>query len=172
FHTRINGSGISINNPGYIKINNEIISYSAISGDGKSITVYERGIGSTNAVAHADESIVECYNLDGIPLIEINKTHEGITSPTLDTYDIATTSIANLGINAGGGNVIASQNIPYEILVPQLQTLTLPKTLVSARVNTITGTSINDGQTVTQNSFVNNGIFDDILLSQDNYFTS
>lgn len=172
FHTRINGSGIGTSNPGYIKIEDEIISYSAISGGGKTITVYERGVGGTTAVAHADESIVECYNLDGIPLTEINKTHAGITSPTLDSYDITTSSIATLGIISGGNTAIASQNIPYEILVPQLQYFALPKTSVNARVNTVSGTSINDGQTVLQNSFVNNGLFDDILLSEDNYFTT
>lgn len=172
FHTRINGSGIGTSNTGYIKINDEIMSYSGISGDGKTITVYERGVAGTTAVAHADESIVQCYNLDGIPLTEINKTHSAILTPTLDSYDIPTSSIATLGINSGGNSVIASQNIPYEILVPQLQAFTLPKTLVTARVNTISGTSINDGETVLQNSFVNDGIFDDVLLSSDNYFTT
>ena len=172
FHTRINGSGIGPSNPGYIKIEDEIISYSAISGGGKTITVYERGVAGTTAVSHSDESIVECYNLDGIPLTEINKTHDAISNPTLDSYDITTSSIATLGIISGGSTAIASQNIPYEILVPQLQYLVLPKTTVSSRVNTISGTSINDGQSILQNSFVNDGLFSDILLSDDNYFTS
>jgi hypothetical protein len=172
FHTRINGGNVGTSNTGFIKIGNEIISYSGISGDGKTITVYERGVGSTTAVAHADESVVECYNLDGIPLTEINKTHTGITTPTLDSYDIPTTSIATLGINSGGDNVVATQNIQFEILAPQLQTLVMPKTSVQARVNTVSGTSINDGETVTQNSFVNDGLFSDILLSDDNYFES
>ena len=170
FHTRINGGTVGTSNVGFIKIGNEIISYSAISGDGKTITVYERGVGSTTAVAHADETVVNCYNLDGIPLTEINKTHVGISSPTLDTYDITTSSIATLGINAGGSNVIASQNIQYEILAPQLQTMLLPKTTINARVNTVSGTSINDGASALQNSFVNDGLFSDVLLQEDNYF--
>jgi len=170
FHQRISGGSVGTSNPGYIKIENEIISYSAISGDGKTITVYERGVGSTTAAAHADESIVECYNLDGIPLTEINKTHIGISSPTLDSYDVTTTSISSRGINAGGINVVATQNIQYEILAPQLQTLIMPNTSINARVNTVSGSSINDGETSTQNSFVNDGLFNDILLEDDNYF--
>jgi hypothetical protein len=172
FHSRINGGAIGTSNVGYLKIESEIISYSSISGDGKTITVYERGVDGTTAVAHSDESICKCYNLDGIPLVEINKTHIAISSPTLDSYDISTTSIGTLGINSGGPNIVATQNIQYEILVPQIQTLLLPKTQVSARVNTVSGTSINDGATTTQNSFVNDGLYDDILLKSDNYFTS
>ena len=172
FHTRINGGAVGTSNVGYIKIGDEIISYSAISGDGKTITVYERGVDGTTAVAHTDETPVLCYNLDGIPLVEINKTHNGISSPTLDSYDITTTSIATLGINSGGSNIIATQNIQYEILRPQLQTMLLPNTTINARVNTVSGTSINDGETALQNSFVNDGLFSDILMGSDNYFYS
>ena len=172
FHKLINGGAISATNLGYIKIDDEIMSYSAISSNGKTITVNERGLDGTTAASHVDESVVECYNLDGIPLIEINKTHTAIQSPTLDTYDLSTSSIARLGIKSGGSKTVATQNIQYEILVPQIQKLLLPKTDMTARVNTITGTSINDGTTMAQNSFSNTGAFLDINLDQDNYFTS
>ena len=172
FHKLINGAAISTTNLGYIKIDDEIISYSAISANGKTITYNERGLDGTTAASHVDESVVECYNLDGIPLIEINKTHTAISSPTLDSYDLATSSIGKLGIKSGGSNSIASQNIQYEVLVPQIQKLLLPKTTMTARVNTITGTSINDGATMSQNSFSNTGAFLDVNLDQDNYFTS
>ena len=102
FHTIINGGIVTASNVGYIKIGNEIISYSGISNDGKTITVNERGVGSTTAVSHLDESVVECYNLDGIPLTEINKTHESLSDPTLDSYYLPTTSLGRLGIKSGG----------------------------------------------------------------------
>ena len=172
FHKLINGAAISSTNLGYIKIDDEIMSYSAISANGKTITVNERGLDGTTAASHVDESVVECYNLDGIPLIELNKTHTAIQSPTLDTYDLATSSIARLGIKSGGMKAVATQNIQYEILVPQIQKLLLPKTDMTARVNTITGTSINDGVTMSQNSFSNTGAFLDVNLDEDNYFTS
>ena len=44
----------------------------------------------------------------------------------------------------------------------------LPKTDITARINTISGTSINDGSTLSQASFANDGVFSDIILSQDN----
>ena len=124
---------------------------------------------SGKPVAHADDTVVKCYNLDGIPLIELNKTHSGILNPSLDSYDLQTSSIARLGIRSGGAGVIATQNVQYEILVPQIQRMLLPKTDMTARVQTITGTSINDGQTLSQNSFSNTGESYDVNLSEDNY---
>ena len=176
FHTTINGNVISSTVKGYARIisdaGTEIVSYTAISSDFKTITVSERGLDGTTAVSHVDESVVECYNLDGIPLIEINKTHTGILNPTLDSYEIATSSIAKLGIRSGGIGVVATQNIQYDILVPQIERMLLPQTNVTARINGISGTSINDGATRLQESFANDGIFSDIILSEDNALLS
>ena len=169
FHKIINGGAIGVSNVGYIKIGDEIMSYSAISSDNKTITINERGLASTTAVTHADESIVECYNLDGIPLTEINKTHTGILNPTLDSYELSTSSIARLGIVGGGSMMYATQNIQYNVLRPSIEKMLLPKTDVTARINTISGTSINDGTTLSQASFANDGVFSDIILGQDNY---
>ena len=170
FHTTINGGTVGTSNVGYIKIDNEIISYAALSNDGKTITAYERGVNGTNAVTHADDSIVECYNLDGIPLIELNKTHSSVLTPSLDTYELSTTSIAKLGIKSGGSNIEASQNIQYEVMTPQIQKVLLPKTTIDGAVNTISGTSINDGQSLAQNSFANTGEFFDVVLNDYNEF--
>ena len=172
FHTIINGASISSTNKGYVRIistaGTEVVSYTAISSDFQTITVSERGLDGTTAVSHVDESVVECYNLDGIPLIEINKTHTGVLNPTLDTYEISTSSIARLGIRSGGALAIATQNVQYDILVPQVERMLLPETGITARINGITGTSINDGTTRLQESFSNDGVFSDIILSEDN----
>ena len=172
FHTIINGAAVSASNLGFLKIHKEIMSYSGITNNGKTITINERGIDGTTAVSHADETMVHCYNLDGIPLPEINKTHEAILTPTIDSYDVATSSLGRLGIKSGGGNIVATQNIQYEVMSPNIQRLLLPKTNVTGRVNTITGTSINDSTNLSQNSFSNTGEFYDILLNNDNYFNS
>ena len=168
FHKTINGVAISASNVGYIKINSEVMSYSAISNDGKTITAHERGLDGTTAASHADESIVECYNIDGVPLTEVNKTHTGIQAPTLDSYELVTTSIARLGIKGGGTNMYATQNIQYETLVPQIEKMLLPNTEINASINVISGTSINDGITAPEASFANDGVFSDIILSEDN----
>ena len=140
----INGVVISDSNPGYLKIGDEIIKYSGISNDGKTITVATsgRGAAETTAVAHAVDDIVECYNLDGIPLTELNKTHTSISCPWLDTYMLHTTSIASGGIRAGGGLVYATQNVQFETLTPQVSVMDLPETTIAARINTTSATSI------------------------------
>ena len=130
----------------------------------------ERGLDDTTAASHGEETEVQCYNLDGIPLTEINKTHTGVTNPTLDSYELATTSIAKVGIQNGGDDVEATQNIQFEILVPQIESMLLPKTTVTAQFNGISGTSIDDGSTLSQSSFSNDGIYRDITLSEDNQF--
>jgi len=172
FHQIINGAAISSTNKGYARVisnaGTEIVSYTAISSDFKTMTVAERGLDGTTAVSHVDESVVECYNLDGIPLIEINKTHTTLSNPTLDTYELATSSIARLGIKSGGANAVATQNVQYDILVPQIERMLLPQTNVTARVNIISGSSINNGAQINQESFANDGVFSDIILSEDN----
>ena len=180
FHTTINGANVGTDNVGYIKLYKEsegledtvgeIVSYSAISSDGKTITLVERGLDDTTAASHGEETEVQCYNLDGIPLTEINKTHTSVTNPTLDSYELTTTSIAKVGIQNGGDDVEATQNVQFEILVPQIESMLLPKTTVTAQFNGISGTSINDGSTLSQSSFSNDGIYRDITLSEDNEF--
>ena len=171
FHRYINGQPISSSNPGYIKLLDEIMAYEAISEDGRTITIKEGGRGQnfTTAVEHiAFEEDVECYNLDGIPLTEINKIHTQIANPTLDSYELITTSVANVGIDGGGIGVNATQNIQFETLTPQIQTMTLPGTEIVSRFNGITGTSINDSTTL-ESSFVNDRRFVTVIPNTMNY---
>ena len=175
FHTIINGTGIGNLNPGFIKIGTEIIKYSAISTSGQTITVATSGRGSNSTAEqeHPSGTVVECYNLDGIPLTEINKVHTSISCPWLDTYMLHVDSVATNGIRAGGTGVIASQNVQYETLTPTVSTMNLPETNILARVNTTTGTSIGDGSTtIDQASFVNNGTYEDVVLNEQNRFYS
>lgn len=178
FHKKINGLAIDDTNPGYIRIDKEIIAYTAISNDGFTITVKTsggRGANQTVAASHAEGAIVECYNLDGIPLIEINKTHEGILNPTLDSYELLTTSVANIGIVSGtnlstlySSTEVASatQNIPFEVITPNITSVILPKTSIISKINTLTGSSI--ANYASESSFVNDGNFIDIILNDSN----
>ena len=175
FHTQVNGQAIGNLNPGYLMIGSEIIQYSAISSDGKVITVATSGRGSNTTADqdHPTGSQVFCYNFDGIPLTEINKVHDSIGDPWMDHYLLNTTSVANNGIRGGGINAIASQNFQFETLRPSVANLVFPETSIVARVNTTSGTSVGDGTTVVdQASFVNNGTYYDITLNTENYFTT
>ena len=173
FHDIVNGAAISASNPGYLMIGDEIIQYSAIALDGKSITVATggRGANSTTEVAHASGDVVKCYNLDGIPLIDINKTHTSISCPWLDTYMLHITGVATNGIRGGGENIWASQNTQFETLTPNISTMDLPETGITTTVNTTSATSIGDGSTsVDQASFVNDGTYVPITLNNMNFF--
>jgi len=188
FHKIVDGATISATNPGYIKISTlivgagaeipvadsnlfatqEIIPYSAISADGKTITLTTRTPASSS---FAEGSIVECYNLDGIPLTKINKTHTEISSPTLDTYRLKVDAVATNGIVGGGYGATATQNVQFDLLTPQFAKVAFPETSINARAQIITGTSIGNGTTaVDQESFVNDGQFLDLSLDAANYF--
>ena len=180
FHTIINGEPISSSNSGYIILRDpeipeqhfEIIEYNAISSDGKILTLPagSRGQAGTQALVHSSSSIVECYNLDGIPLTEINKLHTSIGSPSIDSYKIGVTSVSTSGITSGGANVTATQNIQFEQVYPQLQMTVYPETDISTRLNAVSGTSIQDGNNVEQASFINDGVYYDVTPNEDNYF--
>ena len=178
FHKVVKGQNVSDANPGYIKIGNELIKYSSISSDGKTITVATSGRGSENTeeVTHASGSIVQCYNLDGIPLIDINKTHTSLECPWIDTYMIQVSGVATSGIRAGGNQVYASQNVQFETLTPTVSTMNMPETNITARINTTSATSVGDGggeggtSPRDQSSFVNDGSYIPITLNDLNIF--
>ena len=173
FHTVVNGAAISNTNPGYLKIGSEIIKYSTVSNDGKTITVATSGRGaeSTTEATHASGATVECYNLDGIPLTDLNKTHTSVSCPWLDTYMLHTTGVANEGIRSGGNLVFATQNVQFETLTPSISVMDMPETLITASVNTTSATSIGDGSTsVDQASFVNDGKYVPVTLNDLNQF--
>ena len=170
FHTIVDGLPIGDDNPGYIKIDDEIMAYSAIGNDGTTITIKTggRGQNGTVAVAHTEGSFIACYNLDGIPLTEINKTHTGILNPTLDSYDLQCDSVSSSGIKAGGTVATATQNIAFEYITPSVQVVQQSKTSIISRINTISGSSINNGNT-TEASFVNDGQYVPVSLNNLNY---
>jgi hypothetical protein len=180
FHNIIGGAAIGNLNPGYLKIGDEIIQYSSISSNGQVITVATSGRGSngTADVEHPSGTVVECYNLDGIPLVEINKVHSSIECPWIDTYMLAVDHVATNGIRGGGAEVWGTQNVQFECLTPTVSTMQLPETEVIARVNTTTATSVGDGggeggsSPRDQSSFINSGQYYDVVLNEENSFTS
>ena len=176
FHAIIGGAPIGDLNPGFLKIDDEIIKYSAISATGQVITVASsgRGANGTADVEHPSGSVVECYNLDGIPLVEINKVHTSIECPWIDSFMLRVDHVATNGIRGGGSHVWSSQNVQFESFTPTISTMILPETEITARINTTTATSVGSGggegasQPRDQNSFINNGQYLDIVLNELN----
>ena len=190
FHTTIGGSAASSSNPGFIRIlgaaedgsEDEIIAYSGLSGiNNKQVNFITNGrnhtgtSGSSTGKSHASGAIVECYNFDGIPLTKINKTHssgvQSINSP--HSYNLQISGVnAGTGIQGGGGNIVASQNVPWDVLTPQIQSQIEPRTSMVARVQGTSGTSCGPfpSGSSAETSFVKDSDFQDVTIGEENYF--
>ena len=190
FHQTIGGSAASSSNPGFIRIlgtaedgsEDEIIAYSGLSGtNDKIINFITNGrnhngtSGSATGKAHAAGAIVECYNFDGIPLTRINKTHssgiQSINSP--HSYNLQISGVnAGTGVQGGGSNMVASQNIPWDVLTPQIQSQLEPRTSMVARVQGTSATSCGPfpAGTSAETSFIKDSDFQDVTIGEENYF--
>tara|TARA_B100000287_G_scaffold400384_1_gene419553 strand:- start:3815 stop:11296 length:7482 start_codon:yes stop_codon:yes gene_type:complete len=174
--------GVGTTNYGYLKIGEEILSYESASGSVIGIT--SRSIDSTTAKNYLAGTLVYKYELDGVSLRRINKTHNlddvTIADPiTFDSYNIKL-DMGSSGLGrstgesfpilytsktktAGGSEVTATQNIPFELIRPAIQNMTVPGTNISAQMRTISGASL-DG---TETPFEDQG-FETVTLGENN----
>jgi len=186
---------VSDTNPGFLKIGDEIIAYEKINNGSPDWVVDIVGhnsgsvsgrnwdpitnSGAASGSSHAIETDVQCYNLAGIPLTKINGTHHTSTFGGLTTlnsphkYRLNITGVkAHKTLTAGGDNVTISQNIPWDVLTPSIQTQVQPGCSISARALGTSGTSAGpfpSGYTP-EASFVKDTTFRDVTLNDINYF--
>ncbi len=156
---------VAATNPGYIVIEDEIISYTGVANN--QLIGITRGIDGTRSFTYPSGTIVRKYELNGVSLRRINKEHflqdASAENPIgLDYYHIKLdmssngtnrsvgTSFPKLYINetkSCGGNLInATQNIQFEAVRPIVQTMVLPSTNISATIKTTTATSISGNE--------------------------
>ena len=131
--------------------------------------------------------------MGGVSLRRINKTHNlsdvTVSYPlTYDSYnvklDMSTSGIArtdgvsfprlylNQSKSAGGVQARATQNMPFEIIYPNVQNITVPGTSLTGELRTVSGSSLGDGSGEgIQIPFVNQG-FEPINLNRTNYLDS
>ena len=88
--------------------------------------------------AHSDETSIELYQINGVPLTEINATHTAIDNIGIDSYTInlsTTPSVSGTSGDAevGGINVHASENYRFEVMQTALSVLELPNTTLLQR---------------------------------------
>ena len=152
----------------FVKIGDEIIKYTAISGSTVSSAV--RGQNSTTAVAHSAGATVEFYMLHGVPLTEINKTHTALGNIGIDSYTVTLSTTPQISGGSttaqnGGDKVVASENAMMDTGNTQLGHLKLPKTNIETSIRPMTATSASGAQS----SFVNTLAADafDIDLDQN-----
>ena len=177
--------GVGTTNPGYLLIGNEIISYTSTSSG----SIGGQIVRGSNPINYATGTPVYKYELSGVSLRRINKTHNlsDITtanSITFDSYTIKLDTSSNTGIarstssgypilylnqtkSAGGYNIKASQNMPFEIITPMIQNVTVTGTSLSSEIRTISASSISGNEI----PFIDTG-FDNITLNQVNYLDS
>ena len=176
--------GVGTTNPGYLLIGGEVIEYTSASGGVISGNI----IRGTNPTNHPIGSPVYKYELNGVSLRRINKTHNlndvTVVDPiTFDSYhiklDTSSSGIgrsvgtsfpvlyANQTKSTGGHNIKATQNIPFEIITPNIHNLTVQGTSLSAEVRTITGSSISGNEI----PFTDIG-FEPITINAPNYLDS
>jgi hypothetical protein len=178
--------GVGTTNPGYLLIGDEVISYTQVSGNtiGGIITRNVSGFKRD----YSTGSLVYKYELGGVSLRRINKTHylqdTTVSDPiSFDSYNIKLDMSSN-GVDrstdigypklytnktrfAGGNNIKATQNIPFEIISPMVQNTTVTGTKLDGKIRTITGQSLS-GEEV---PYQNNG-FENVSLNKSNYLNS
>jgi hypothetical protein len=180
------GLPVNANNPGYLLIENEIVKYEGI-GDGV-ISSITRGQDSTIPVNYSVGTLVYKYELDGVSLRRINKSHD-ISDYDIqaDSYYIEIDRTSNgtsrntdgtipnspqlsftSGGTYGGINVRGSKNIQFDSIQPLYTIITpAPVTNVSASIRSVSGTSISGSEA----SFQDLG-FESVLLNQMNKLSS
>jgi hypothetical protein len=190
--------GVGTTNPGYLLIQDEIISYTQVSGNTIGGTITRIFSPTTNVPGEISISLfkrdypagtlVYKYELGGVSLRRINKTHNLQDSTisdsiSFDSYNIKVNTALD-GIDrssdsgypklymnktrfAGGNNIKATQNIPFEIISPMIQNTTVSGTKLDGKIRTITGQSISGSEIPYQNSG-----FENISINKSNYLSS
>ena len=159
--------GISVQT-GEALIGDEIVSYTVGIGQ----LTLTRGKFNSNATTHPEGSLIQTYEVGGMPLVGINTTHTIPTNTTLvnssniDNYylDVNVLGISTRTDNQqlcftnekgiGGPEVKISQNHQFSSITPQFNCITPGSvTRVNASLRTVSGTSANG----TEVSFIDQG---------------
>ena len=140
------------------------------------------------SITHPSGTPVYKYELGGVSLRRINTSHylgdATILNPiSFDSYYLKVKMDSNgidrsvgksypkLYLNqsrsCGGSNIRATQNIPYEIITPNVQNTTVTGTSISAELRTVSGSSVSGAEI----PFIDNG-FETITLNKTNYLDS
>ena len=172
---------------GYLKVNNEIIFYNAItagSGGAGTLGIGTRGIDSSLTRKHNISDKVYPYELNGISLTRINAQHNLPSDTALknkrdfDTYHLQisrgsrTSGDNQLSFTdenmVGGSGASATKNIQFNRVDPQLSVLTPGETTsISAQIRTVSATSAGGSEV----SFTDQG-YENVELNNVNELTT
>ena len=138
------------NNLWYIKIDDEIMTYTTISTN--AVSGLSRGVDSTTAATHVDGATVFLYQANKIPFTEINKTHTALANIEIDSYTVSldTTPVTDgsAGITEfGGTSVTATENAMMDYMQTIIGAMELQNVFISAKAITTSATSPGGTQT-------------------------
>ena len=180
------GVGVGTTNPGYAKIGKEIVSYTGVANN--TLTGITRGIDNSQVTSHSVSDLVYKYELDGVSLRRINRTHNlgDVTKANpigLDYYNVKIDmDDTDYGIDrsagtvfgsryfetnakAGGTNAKGTYNLPFNLMIPKINTIEPKGTDVVIQARTISETSISGGEA----SYVDKG-YTEVTNFRKNYF--
>ena len=175
--TTFEGADVSASNPGYIVVNEEIIEYTSVTTNALNLST--RGIDQSIVRNHASGDLIYKYELNGVSLRRINNSHSMPTNAILqaareiDVYHLEfdrsdkSSGDTQLSFNdestLGGSNCRATQNIQYNEIIPQFNTISPENTSISATLRTVSGTSSGGSEA----SFVDQG-YEAVALNEVN----
>jgi hypothetical protein len=144
----------------FIKIDNEVMKYTTISGN--SVSVITRGQDGTTAATHADGATVELYQIHKVPLTEVNKTHTSISNIGMESYTVTlstTPVISGTGSAENGGGIVAvTENNMMDAGKSLIGKLEFPNAKLSAKIQSTTATSRSGSQTSFIKSSLSNAV--------------
>ena len=177
---------VSAQNPGYLIIGTEVISYTNVSSGAIQGSIV-RSISGTASNYPAGTPVYK-YELNGISLRRINTTHDTqdvtVTDPfNFNYYNVKIDTSTN-GVNrsnsltyptlyikqtksSGGTNVFSTQNIPFEVITPIVQNVTVQGTSISAEMRSVSASSISGNEL----PFTDQG-YEIISINKPNYVSS
>ena len=165
--TTFEGQPVSSANTGYLKIGKEIISYVGFNTTAKQITIENRAVDSSLKSNHKKDDLVSTYQFNDVSLLKINTTHDiNSRTRTFDSYFVKiadTNKSFKFSKRGGGNNLKISQNIPFEIVNPQVTSILPTGASLSGRIKTTSGTSISGSEA----SFNDEG-FENVALNKIN----
>jgi hypothetical protein len=186
------GSG----NPGYILINDEIIQYTSVNTSNNTLGGILRAIDTTKLNLHKQNDLVFKYEFNKVSLRRINRTHTVKAPIEIDSYHIHL-NMSSGGVNRtvdnnitgpklffnstkSGGSYLyaipqtdsivgpkATQNIAFNLVKPNVQTLLPNSTNIESRIRTFSGTSVSGNEV----PYIDNG-YENISLNSNNYLSS
>tara|TARA_B100001175_G_scaffold262601_1_gene232024 strand:+ start:1039 stop:8625 length:7587 start_codon:yes stop_codon:yes gene_type:complete len=194
--TNFENVGVGTTNKGLVKIEDEVIRYTAVTGN--VLTIDSRGL---DQIDYPAGTPVHKYELGGVSLVRINRTHGLSTSTStetsgsirFDSYNIKidtsgennidgissndttdrSTDVgfpklyANKSKSAGGYNIKATQNMPFEAIVPVAHNTTVTGTTIGAEIRTTSASGIGDQDI----PYIDKG-FESVTVGETNYLSS